>query len=484
MSIFPPNEKSDMVLVGELRRIITGDDPREAETVLDTLEFWYHMKMETTGQVYWTENHSLMYLSSHLLLLEFVQRDIPRSLLARLEFFLSFKAKHGLAEFLSPVYLPFTLSSLLNLYDYTHIEKIRDLSHDVLCAISTQLLSVALDDASFVSPSARSYARHREKTTGHHISVFLEFLLHDGRLDLTDKDASQALYKTLFTTTFRFNRETFKQNDKIVVSPSYDTLLSSLAHFHHQDDDDIIVTMLWSHGIFIPLQTSLARRVIRFMDTFHLWRHPHFQALATARSLLSCVSLSCMASMVSCLAYSPLVRPYVRGAYLTDASIAFFKEDDVVLASITEGYNTGLPCYQQWPWIVNLAGIPLWCAYGNIGTGGIGCLGNTDAASEMSTSRVMPRMKQHGCVLHASYTPSYCLLNRPKLHMRWPVDEFDNHGTFEDWKWATRRHGSIAYSIYENSLVVVVCDTRKYDICNLITTLSINISHRSSYFHW
>lgn len=69
-------------------------------------------------QVFWTENHIAMSQSSELLLRDFLGLPVPPELLQRLENFLDLKLSLGMAEFLSPVYYPFTIVSLLNLYDY------------------------------------------------------------------------------------------------------------------------------------------------------------------------------------------------------------------------------------------------------------------------------------------------------------------------------------------------------------------------------
>ena len=72
------------------------------------------------------------------------------------------------------------------------------------------------------------------------------------------------------------------------------------------------------------------------------------------------------------------------------------------------------PTYDR-PWAVNLAGIPIWCSFGPVSTGGIGNhLGNAHAGAEMSTARVTPLMRQHGNVLHAVYLSGEISLS-PKL---------------------------------------------------------------------
>lgn len=67
------------------------------------------------------------------------------------------------------------------------------------------------------------------------------------------------------------------------------------------------------------------------------------------------------------------------------------------------------PPTQQWPWAINMAGLPIWCTFGPIGAGAIGGrLGNAHSASEMSTARVTPLMRQRANTLNAVYLSATC----------------------------------------------------------------------------
>lgn len=450
-----------MALVGEIRRILYLKDMEEANQILDGTIFWYHPDMSKTGQVFWTENHAMMNMSSELLLLEFTGRTVPDGLRRRLEFFLRFKSIHGLSEFMSPVYLPFTISALLNLYDYARDGNIREWANQILNTIAGYLFVVSLDDASFITPCGRTYERYRTKCTGLHLNTFVHYIRHHKVIG----DPTQALYKTLTTTTFRFDPQYIPHlKDPIHLSPSYDTVMDSV------DDlgDDMLLTMLWSHGIWIPRNKPFIARILRFMDQMHLWDHPHFAALSTIRRLISCIPISSISAIISCIGYSPCIRPYIKGAYLTDAKMVVYKEGEVVLSSLTYEYNAGLPCYQQWPWAIDLAGIPIWCSYGSVGTGGIGCL-NPQSSNETSSSRVMPRMLQNNNVLIASYKPAYCLLMRPRLEMRWPLADFDEHGVYDQWTWARRFDACVAYKTPHNDMIIVIVwDARRNTIENVV----------------
>jgi hypothetical protein len=450
-SILPPHEKSDMVLVGEIPTMFATRQHGLANELLDSIVLWYHPGMNETAQVYWSENHALMCMSSDLLLHQLAGRPIPDILVSRLVRALSLKATLGIAEFMSPVYLPFTIVALLNLYDLCTMPTIRSLAHDVLNHISTRLLAVALEDGSICSPSARSYARHRETGRGHHLTLFLDYLL-TGHVSLGDP--SQALARVLPLTTYQ-GPPRVETEDTFSLSPSLDSLLEAIDDF----PDDEFLTHLWSHGVFVPPTRAAVTRVLRVMDTYDLWSHPHFSALKPVRRVLCCGR----ATIVHAIARLPGLWPRVHGARLTGATLSVFREGKVVLSSLGRGYNAGLPCYQQWPWAVNLAGVPIWCSAGGPSTAGLVALGNAEAAHELSSSRVMPAMFHKDRLLMADYS-LHVLGSAPTLTMRFPDLEFHSHGTHETWTWARRESAWVAFRISGLVVTVVVGDSRYSDM--------------------
>ena len=80
-----------------------------------------------------------MSQSSELLLREFLGEAVPPPLLRRVETYLELKLTLGMAEFLSPVYYPFTIASLLNLYDYTKNEALKAQCAKLLDKMSNQV---------------------------------------------------------------------------------------------------------------------------------------------------------------------------------------------------------------------------------------------------------------------------------------------------------------------------------------------------------
>ena len=119
-SILPVKECSDMTVVTRIRQIISQDMVTIAEQLMKEFPFWYDPVLTPSiGQVFWSENHYIMNVSSEYLLREMLDLVIPLDLTQRLQTFLDVKKCFGMAEWLSPVYLPFTITSLLNLYDFS-----------------------------------------------------------------------------------------------------------------------------------------------------------------------------------------------------------------------------------------------------------------------------------------------------------------------------------------------------------------------------
>jgi len=269
----------------------------------------------------------------------------------------------GMAEFLSPVYYPFTIASLLNLFDFTHSPALRTKCQQLLDQMAHQILSVCLPDGSFVSPSGRSYARHRQATIGHHLSFFIDYINTRTHISSPPDAPESALREAVKTTTY-LPSEWVYANFKAVVtdveiplSPTWKELSAFLKARREGGKEqggreggmalDERVSTLWSHGAYFHPQAVL--EIIPFMDETDLWKHPHFKAAAPARRFLGLWCPGCgLRGCLTCISHSCLIRPFVMGALLTGARLAVHKEGNVLLSSLTGGFNAGLPAFQQW----------------------------------------------------------------------------------------------------------------------------------------
>lgn len=467
--ILPPGEKSDMKLVGRIPRIIRERRSDVAQELLDRFPMWYHGDIAKTSQVFWSENHYIMHASSDLLLREMMNREIPDTLYKRVEVFLRLKSELGCAEFLSPVYLPFTISAFLNIYDFTRYQELRVLARRALDLLAKQILSVTLPSGALVSPSGRAYSRHRVKTTGLHLNVFTEFLVTRRNTDRSRYQGEMALVETLSSTTYVPSESVYEnfvteKDTELQLSPRLDDLR---AFFDRVGvSSDVKASLMWNHGIYLPAKYCEVADVLRFMDDHGLWAHPHFRALQSTRKILGRVlKPGSVAFLIYLLISFFVVSTVARGAYLTDARLRVYREGNVILSSLMN-YNSGLPSFQQWPWAINLAGTAVWCSYGSVNAAGLKTLGNKEAAAELSTARLIPFMYQTGRRLFAVYrAPSWVfrLANiRIRPIMRWPTADFDEHGQKEigtqTWFWAKKQSAFMAYNIHKSVVSVVVRD--------------------------
>lgn len=191
-SVINVNEKADFVLIKLIRLLFFPvDELAEAQTrveqALVSFPFWIH-KDKDAGQygpiekiTFWSENHTFMFLSSaHL----FYQRAKKKGLAclageheekllrAYLDAHVAFG---GVYEVLSCTYLPYTINSLLNLFDFSDDETIREKAHLLLDKIISQLLLVCNEGGVCnLSASARQFPAFRFRNTDHNVNQLIQ----------------------------------------------------------------------------------------------------------------------------------------------------------------------------------------------------------------------------------------------------------------------------------------------------------------------
>lgn len=466
-NILPVHETSDMTLVTRLREIILKNMTVEARQILNEFPLWYDpVKTAQKGQVFWSENHYIMTASSDLLLRELLDEPISDSLLGRVSTFLDVKIEFGTSEWLSPVYLPFTITSLLNLYDFTSYQDIKDKCQILVDRIATEVLAVTSPyDGSIVSPSGRAYARHRKATRGLHLNLFIDFLMSGTNLPRLPQDPEMALRECLKDTTYRPSPSVFSyfRNEKMDTYIRLSSRWVDLSEYLEKKNvpNDVYVSIIWGYGLYIPQQYKAVQRVVSFMDTYNMWNHYHFKALASTRKSMCWLAQNGISRIFYGVANTWIASNFVKGAMLTGASMYVHKEGKVVMSSLL-GYNSGLPSFQQWPFAVNLSGVPIWCGFGSIGTGILSKFGNKEAGQEMSTAKLFPTIHQSENYLVATYKSSSYALGlttiglKPQMH--WPIDKFDAHGSHGKWTWAMKSTAVIAYKINGRKVEIYVKD--------------------------
>jgi len=219
-SVLVRDGKADFNIIVLIRLLYLGSNLAQDKIIkiiscLEKYPFWpdgKNTKNEFKKTVFWSENHVLMLLSSAFLFrqyamknnLEFRVRDLEIELLK------TYLRVHvlfgGLYEALSHCYLPYTLSSLLNLYDFSDDLEIKENAGIVIKIICKQILlsTNILDGSATFTASARTFPRFIMHSYGHNINTLI-YILTGKTAD--NKRKPSAITDFLITTTFPFNDE-------------------------------------------------------------------------------------------------------------------------------------------------------------------------------------------------------------------------------------------------------------------------------------
>jgi hypothetical protein len=157
--------------------------------ILSDFSFWPRRpSLNTTGTAensdpdpvtktcFWSENHIFMYLSSaHLFAQKYPEHCVSSAVNYQNQLLSVYLSAHntfnGVYEVNSCVYLPYTMSSLLNLYDFSENTQIKNGALKLLKLIIRNLLLVCnRNGIGNLTASARQYPRNRVRNFEHNIN--------------------------------------------------------------------------------------------------------------------------------------------------------------------------------------------------------------------------------------------------------------------------------------------------------------------------
>lgn len=373
---------------------------------------------------FWSENHIFMLLGSAHLLKQWIENrnescifhssnipdititntttDIPITCLVTsfeecmlktyLDAHITFQ---GVYECNSHVYLPYTLSALLNIIDFSNDNTIKTMATSLANIIIRQLLLCTTANNGVVNLSAtcRGFSRTRQRNHYHNVNQLIKLF--------TDKqqspDAFQPMQLTnfLLTTSYLppeeifalidFNgftcvqinhprgniRELYKSSRDKYALPTVIT-------------DDELIPFYWSAGLIV--HPEFAKETLQYQISRYLTRNNHLKPLAWAGSTWLTERL------LKSYSHFSAGQSYTgdRGVVLN----VYKRSSHGLLMSSFDRFIGGISGFQQFPWVVNLCGVGLWSQSGK-GSEGIGGWGITNTHN--------PHVTQRGAVLIAAY---------------------------------------------------------------------------------
>jgi len=371
-------------------------------------------------QVYWSENHMILWTSSAYLMKQREGWEMDEYMEQRLNHYLDLKLRYGFYEFFSTDYYRFTLGSLLNLADFAEDPQIRDKATRAVKRMLKEMLMVFNDKGAFYPVAGRNYNNHYTRFTPK--SLFWIITGKGPKRTSTDYDGAFLATSSIDLTD---------------VAATYSSKINtSLIQGHHQNENQTVHAGLprhertifqWSAGGYFHPDT--ANDTAYTVDHFGMQDRKEFKTLASAAWLPD--------NWFN--AISKIGATFSRGSSISRATIDIFKNKNVVLTSL-DNFYPGYKGYQQWPWAATIEDIAVWTQTGNIPAGWAKYGG-------VSQNSHLPKVQQEGNVALITYFPNIEIRigNANKcVTLHWPTDRFDEDTQSGQWLMARKNDSYIA----------------------------------------
>lgn len=417
--------ESDFQIIALVRILYLGDDtiPEIYNTKvrivssLDKFPFW------PTGDpkqacmdkiIFWSENHLIMTLGSCYLFRQYqlnpdaknsneaTKNGILQELNSKLESKLlkvylrahCLEVFHGVYEVNSTVYLPYSLSGLLNLYDFALDEEVKSLAKQIIDRIVYHvLLCTTSNGVSNLCAGGRTFVRTRLRTHQHNMNQFINLIVGVS----PDAMHPSAVTDFVLTTTWRPDFADVQQaleftGTHVPLSLSHPTSVTrdmynllARAEDIHVDEEEL-VPFYWSAGLITHPDFVDKTRV--YLDRKRMLKNEGLSAL----TIVPASFLKGRTSHYHVLS---------TGQCYTGLTLNVYKEPrKQLLLSSFDAYNPHSAAFQQLPWIANVSGVGVWTQAGS-GSEGFLNFGMTNTHN--------PLVKQKGSLLVATHAAPHSL---------------------------------------------------------------------------
>ena len=385
----------------------------------------------TSGEdtyTYWSENHMIMWMSTHWLLSESYNWN-STALRARLVQYLNFKVEYGFYEFYSPTYFPYTLSGLLNLADFSQDEEIKSLATQASIALMNSISELVNDEGIFLPAAGRSYGSKYTDTTNQNHDKAIYVLL-----GLGDAPSSASAISSFVTTTsVDFTEVDNGWNDYVSKSVSIGHSIAEGTSLHNAAGLRRIdrVMFQWSHGCY--LHPDCVEDTNWAWNTYNLGSHSAFEDLSAYIP-----SWDLAASGAANIATS-----FSRSSNLSSAQVNIYKSNGVTLSSIDDYYG-GYFGYQQFPLVAAVGDIAVFIQSGEV-------VDWEDRENDYFANTHLPRVDQDGNLAMAMFWPNAEITIgetvaglSTDVALYWPGGQYDERANAGNWEMAARNGSYVA----------------------------------------
>lgn len=298
--------------------------------VLDTTPFWINNGEVVRG--YWSENHMIMWMSSEWLLHERYGRPVDSTLYPRIVHYLELKRDYGFYEFFSATYAPYTLSGLLNLYDFAEDSLIKELAKNAAQRLLMDMLKATTDLGVFYPAAGRNFPSKYKNPYGQNHSSLIYLLTGFGEAPTQSTHAGAFLA----TSTLPI--------DEVQASwtPTLDTLITnghSVAnsfsiHSNLTDRDRLIFQ--WSATAYA--HPSIIEETFQLLGDSGIWGHKDWALLEPLSGIPPAGAPN----------IAEVLKAITEGPILMGHDLRIFRNNSVGLMSIADVLK-GDVGFQKWP---------------------------------------------------------------------------------------------------------------------------------------
>ncbi len=327
--------------------LTNGDYDNMILSAIDTVPFW--LTKSDTVRGYWSENHTIMWMSSDWLLHEKYGRAIDTALRTRLVHYLNLKLKYGFYEFYSPTYAPYCFSGLINLSDFAQDPQIKDLATKAAVRLLRDILRMTNNKGVMFAVAGRSYAGKYESAYGQNHSSLIYLLTGVGEVPRGTSHSGSFLCTSALEV------------DSIVST--WKAKLDTTYYNGHSVDSSLIINSVlrpldkiisqWSSGLYF--HPKVAFESANLVIDSNLWHHVDFTPFAPFE-LFSAEDIELLANDLSVISKSTAI---------CGAQISIFKSNGVTLTSLNDFWK-GKAGFQQYPIMANIANTAVYTGSGKV----------------------------------------------------------------------------------------------------------------------
>lgn len=303
--------------------------------VLRPLPFW--LEKNEDNREYWSENHMIMWMSSDWLLHEKYGKIIDSTLDKRLRHYLRLKIQYGFYEFYSSTYLPYCLSGLLNLADFSQDAEIKDLATQAAQLLLKDLIKLTNDKGVFFPIAGRNYPGKYESAYGQNHNSLIYLLTGFGEIPTSASHSGGFLSTSSIEVSAVTNSWTSTLNTSFTLGHTLQNGISNINNLMSKNDKTIFQ---WSSGAYFDPLTATS--TFQLLKDLNLWDHFEFEDYRMFSGLP--IAIAPIAADVA--------SPISKSSGIYNPTIKIFKNKSVTLSSLQDFWKGKLG-YQQFPIMVN-----------------------------------------------------------------------------------------------------------------------------------